>query len=53
METAAIYGLGKLLGHRCLSVNVILANRIHNTFSRNPVKAIEKMIEQSLEIITQ
>lgn len=53
METAAIYGLGKLLGHRCLSVNVILANRIHNTFSRNPAKAIEKMIEQSLEIITQ
>ncbi|MCW5906871.1 MAG: nucleoside phosphorylase [Chitinophagales bacterium] len=53
METAAIYGLGRLLGHRCLSVNAILANRIHHTFSNNPAKTVERMIEQSLEIITR
>lgn len=52
METASIYGLGKLLGHQCLSVNAILANRINHTFSTNPKKIIAKMIEESLEIIT-
>ncbi|MCX6199969.1 MAG: nucleoside phosphorylase [Bacteroidetes bacterium] len=52
METASIYGIGKLLGHQCLSVNAILANRINHTFSTNPKKIIAKMIEESLEIIT-
>jgi uridine phosphorylase len=52
METAGIYGFGKLLGHNCLSVNAILANRIHNTFSDNPKKVIDKMIQESLELIT-
>ncbi|MBP6731236.1 MAG: nucleoside phosphorylase [Chitinophagales bacterium] len=52
METAGIYGLGKLLGHNCLSVNAILANRIKQTFSANPAIVVEKMIEQTLEIIT-
>ncbi|MDB5284111.1 MAG: phosphorylase [Bacteroidota bacterium] len=52
METAGIYGLGKLLGHQCLSVNAILANRIHQTFSSNPKKIIDKMIEDALELIT-
>lgn len=52
METAGIYGLGKLLGHQCLSVNAILANRINQTFSADPGKIVEKMIEQTLELIT-
>ncbi len=52
METACIYGMGKLLGHECLSVNAILANRINHTFSSNPKKIIEKMIEEALEIVT-
>ena len=33
METSAIYGLGSMLGHQCLSLNVIVANRISKTFS--------------------
>ena len=53
METSGIYGMGSILGHRCLSVSAILADRIHNTFSPEPKKVIEKMIEQALEIITQ
>lgn len=52
METAAIYGLGKLLGHQCLSVNAILANRITQRFSSHPAQTIQKMIEKVLEIIT-
>jgi len=52
METAGIYGFGKILGHRCLSINAILADRIHQTFSSNPQRIIDKMIQESLEIIT-
>ncbi len=52
METSAIYGMGKLMGHNCLSVNAILANRIHHQFSSNPNKIVGKMIEEVLEIIT-
>lgn len=48
METSAIYGLGKLLGHECLSINVIVANRVAQTFSKDGNAAVEKMIEKSL-----
>lgn len=51
METSAIYGLGKLLGHHCLSINTIIANRQIKTFSANPATAVDKMIKRSLEII--
>ena len=51
METSAIYGLGSLLGHQCLSLNVIVANRISKTFSSDGLKAVEKLIENSLQII--
>jgi uridine phosphorylase len=52
METAGIYGFGKILGHQCLSINAILANRVNQTFSADPQKIIDKMIQESLEIIT-
>ncbi|MFN8286189.1 MAG: nucleoside phosphorylase [Chitinophagales bacterium] len=52
METAAIYGLGKILGHRCASLNVILANRVTHEFSSDPKRAVEKVIDEVLEIIT-
>ncbi len=51
METSAIYGLGQLLGHQCLSLNVIVANRINQTFSSNGLLAVERLIEKSLERI--
>ena len=44
METAAIYGLGNLLGHNCLSLNAIIANRASGTFSENPYKAVDELI---------
>lgn len=53
METAGIYGIGKLLGHNCLSVNAILANRIDKTFTKEPEKLVSKMIEKVLEVVTQ
>jgi uridine phosphorylase len=48
METAAIYGLGKLLGHECLSLNAIVANRADGTFSKDPYKSVEELIEYAL-----
>ena len=51
METAAIYGLSKLLGHQALSTNAIIANRPAGTFSADPGKAVEKLIQYALPII--
>jgi uridine phosphorylase len=51
METSAIYGMGRLLGHQCLSLNVIVANRIKKTFSKDSKAAVHRLIETSLEII--
>lgn len=51
METSAIYGLGKLMGHQCLSVNAIIADRIHHTFSKDPAGLVERLIIKSLAII--
>jgi len=51
METSAIYGMGKLLGHQCLSLNVIVANRIKKAFSKDSKAAVFRLIEKSLDII--
>ena len=51
METAGIYMLAELLGHQALSCNVILANRANGTFSPDPNKAVEKLIDHVLEVI--
>lgn len=51
METSAIYGLARLMGHEALSINAIIANRVTMTFSHDPYTFIDKMIEMSLEQI--
>ncbi|MCY7421457.1 MAG: nucleoside phosphorylase [Chitinophagaceae bacterium] len=51
METSAIYGLGKLLGHHCISISAIVANRVKKEFSKDGAKAVENMISKSLAII--
>jgi len=48
METSAIYGLSKLLGHEACSMNAILANRALGTFSKNPQETIDKLIIYTL-----
>lgn len=52
METAAILGMGQLLGHKCASVNAILANRYTKEFSKNPAKIVEQAISNVLEKLT-
>jgi uridine phosphorylase len=51
METSAIYALSGALGHQCLSLSAIVANRIQKEFSKNGNLAVENLIKQSLEII--
>ncbi|MGX5818862.1 nucleoside phosphorylase [Chitinophaga lutea] len=51
METAGIYGLGRVLGHECLSVSAIVANRVRQEFSHDGNAAVAKLIEKALEII--
>ncbi|CAN5690260.1 nucleoside phosphorylase [soil metagenome] len=52
METSAIYGLSRLLGHQCLSLNTVVANRVTKTFSKDGLKSVNKMISNSLEILS-
>ena len=46
METAGIYGLSHVLGHKAISISAILANRFHGTFSNQPDKTVYNMIER-------
>ena len=53
METAAIYGMASLLGHKALSLNAIIANRADGTFSEDPKKDISTLISRTLRILTE
>ena len=53
METSAIYGLGKLLGHNCLAVNAMVANRVKKEFSRDGKAAVERLIVRFMEIFSK
>jgi len=53
METAAIYGLSALLGHKALSLNAIIANRATRTFSEDPYKAVDELITYTLNKLAQ
>lgn len=51
METAGIYGLSKLLGHRAVSLNAIVANRATGEFSADPAGTVDKLILDALQKI--
>lgn len=51
METAGMYGLAKLLGHRTVSLNAIIANRATGEFSANPAKTVDLLIGDALDRI--
>jgi uridine phosphorylase len=52
METAGIYGLSKLMGHKALSLNAIMANRITGEFSKDAGATMKGLIEKTLGILT-
>ena len=51
METAGIYGMAKLLGHRAISLNAILANRATGDFSENVSKTVDQLIKKTLDLL--
>lgn len=53
METSAIYGLAKLLGHNAASMNAIIANRANGTFSVDPYKVVNDLIVYTLEKLVE
>ena len=52
METSAIYGMGKILGHHCVSLSAIVANRITKQFSKDAGAVVENLILKTLETIS-
>jgi len=52
MESSALYGLSKLLGHNALTVCVIIANRVNGTFLNDYKPVVKKLVENVLDSIT-
>lgn len=52
METSALYGLGKILGHNTLTICTIIANRASGTYSSDYKRTVEKMVQLTLDRIT-
>ena len=48
MESSAIYGLAKLLGHDALTICCIIANRLRKEYSSNYKIAVEKLVKKVL-----
>lgn len=51
MESAPLAGLGRLMGHRCMTVCSIIANRFTNVSNPNYKNGIRSLIETVLERI--
>ncbi|RLD69755.1 MAG: phosphorylase [Bacteroidetes bacterium] len=52
MESSAIYGLSKLLGHNAVTVCNIIANRIRKEYSADYKIAMEKLVVKILDRLT-
>ena len=49
MESSALYGLGKMMGHNCLTICVVIANRVTEKFAANYHHYVRKLVENTLE----
>lgn len=52
METSALYGLSKLLGHNACTICTIVANRIIKQYSKDYKKSVEMLIDLVLQRLT-
>ncbi len=52
MESSAIYGLSKMLGHEALTICLIIANRVTLTANESYRDSMKKLIELVLERLT-
>lgn len=53
MESSAIYGLSKMLGHHALTVCLIIANRVTGQANENYRPVMETLIKSVLDNLTQ
>lgn len=53
MESSALFGLSKLLGHKALTICVIIANRVNKTFSKDYKSRVEDLIVYTLNKLTE
>ncbi len=53
MESSAIYGLSKMLGHQALTVCLIIANRVTKQANENYRPVMEKLIKKVLDNLTK
>jgi len=53
MESSALFGLSKLLGHEALTICVIIANRVNKTFSKDYKPKVEALIKYTLDKLTE
>ena len=53
METSAIYGLSKLLGHNALTVCLIIANRADGTFLNSYYDQMHKTVTKIMDRIAE
>jgi uridine phosphorylase len=51
METSALYGMSRVLGHHCVSLSAIVANRIQKEFTKDGNSVVEKLIQKTLGIL--
>jgi len=52
MESSAIYGLSKMLGHEALTVCLIIANRVNRTANENYRTKMTELIQKVLDCLT-
>ena len=52
MESSAIYGLSKMMGHNALTVCLIIANRVTLTANENYRNEMKKLIKTVLDILS-
>lgn len=53
MESSALYGLSKLLGHNALTICAIIANRVSKTYSKDYHPVVEKLVLHVLNCLTK
>ena len=49
MESSALYGLGKMMGHNCLTICVAIANRVTEKFVGDYHPYVRKLVANTLE----
>ena len=49
MESSALYGLGKMMGHNCMTVCAVIANRVTEKFAIDYHPYMQKLIVNTLE----